>query len=320
MAAKKKMNASLSNQLEALLRGAPDELDAFFKESGPTRSLANTNARVSCHVLRLDGAALPRVADLARALALRVTDYAIPRSEIKKAKDYDEKHNTTLRVAELNEKAKRLFTSLKTTGEGAELLLYAMAQAYLRLPQLFCKMSVKTNAQMHVHGADGVHVKAAASGLKLYWGEAKMYADMKTATKKCLDDIEPFLCPSGGSNSRDERDLQLLRDHLDLSDEALEKVILAYLERDNPQFTSLDVCGLALIAYDHVAYPTKPKQKLEHALCAEIDADLANALKLLETEVTARTPLETIELHFFLVPLPSVQMFRDAFLKELGNA
>ena len=45
----------------------------------------------------------------------------------------------------------------------------------------------------------------------------------------------------------------------------------------------------------------------------------ADALALLEKEVKARTPLETVDLHFFLVPLPSVQAFRDAFLKELGN-
>ncbi|WP_223252149.1 Hachiman antiphage defense system protein HamA [Paracoccus mutanolyticus] len=47
-----------------------------------------------------------------------------------------------------------MFTDLKSSGEGGELLLYLLTERFLGLPQILCKMSLKTSA--HYHGADGV--------------------------------------------------------------------------------------------------------------------------------------------------------------------
>ena len=304
-----------------LLRGDGTELNAYIVEIANAMSISKTQARASCHGILLDNQAVPRVKDLARAMVFRIIDYAIPRSEVTRAKERDQRLNTTAGHAELLTKARQLFTSLTKTGEGGELLLYLLAQSYLRLPQLFCKMALKTNAQMHVHGADGVHVDLTSDpgALRLYWGEAKMFANIKDATRHCLDDLKPFVCPVGGSASRDERDLQLIRDNIDLENPELEDVILQYLNRDNPAFVKLHLSGLGLIAYDHAGYPNAPKQLTQAELTKQLQADLQQAINLLGDEIVGRDPLHTVDLHFFLVPMPSVAEFRKAFLEELGH-
>jgi hypothetical protein len=57
---------------------------------------------------------------------------------------------------------------------------YLLTEWILEAPQLLAKMSLKTNKEMPVHGADGVHVRFCedAQQLRFYWGESKLYADV----------------------------------------------------------------------------------------------------------------------------------------------
>lgn len=48
-----------------------------------------------------------------------VANYAIPRAQLTKAKERDAKYNSTEAVAALVEQARRSFTDLAKTGEGA---------------------------------------------------------------------------------------------------------------------------------------------------------------------------------------------------------
>jgi hypothetical protein len=80
------------------------------------------------------------------------------------------KFNSTEAIAELVERAKRSFTDLAKTGEGGEMLLFLLAERFLQLPQILCKMDLKTDSRMHYHGADGVYAGVTSSGtLKLFW-------------------------------------------------------------------------------------------------------------------------------------------------------
>jgi Cap4 SAVED domain len=116
-----------------------------------------------------------------------VADYAIPRSQLAKAKARDTKYNSTEAVTALVEQARRSFTDLAKTGEGGEMLLFLLAERFLKLPQVLCKMDLKTDTRMHYHGADGVYAGVTPEGmLKLYWGESKIYKDAATAIKDCL--------------------------------------------------------------------------------------------------------------------------------------
>ena len=86
-----------------------------------------------------------------------VADYAIPRAQLAKAKARDAKYNSTAAVAALVEQARRSFTDVAKTGEGGEMLLFLLAERFLKLPQILCKMDLKTDTRMHYHGADGVY-------------------------------------------------------------------------------------------------------------------------------------------------------------------
>lgn len=86
----------LPEVFDQLLRGEPTDLDAYLTGVASKVSVENTKATVHCHCISIDGNGRPRVKDLARTVASRIVDYAIPRSEIKAAQDYDARLNTTV--------------------------------------------------------------------------------------------------------------------------------------------------------------------------------------------------------------------------------
>ncbi len=74
------------------------------------------------------------------------------------------------------------------------MLLYLLAERFLGLPQVLCKMDLKTDSRMHYHGADGVYASVTEEGLlKLFWGESKIYADATDAIRDFLKSLAPFL-------------------------------------------------------------------------------------------------------------------------------
>lgn len=313
-------SSGLDAKIKALLRGDSHELDAFLTNVAVNVEILNTKASVHCYIISLDGNKRPRVKDLAHEVALRIVEYAIPRSEIIDAQEYDKKHNTTVRTTELVTKAKMLFTKLSNTGEGGELLLYMLIQSCLRIPQLLCKMPLKTSAQVHYHGIDGIHaaVDKKSKKLALYWGESKLYNSLDKAIAACLDSIKPFLCDEGITGSAQDRDLHLIRSNIDLNDRNLEEALLRFLDPKDPHFKKLQYRGACLVGFDDNAYPLTPNIKDEEDVLAEVQAAFHTWINKLRDKITKRTPLETFVLEIFLIPFPSVKEFRVAFLKEIS--
>ena len=185
-----------------------------------------------------------------------VADYAIPRSQLAKAKARDAKYNSTEAVAALVEQARRSFTDLARTGEGGEMLLFLLAERFLKLPQILCKMDLKTDPRMHYHGADGVYAGATAEGLlKLYWGESKIYKDASAAINACLSSLAPFLVEPEHEEAERERDLILLSDKADLSDPVLTAALKRYFDKNSIMSKRVQYCGVALVGFDALFYP-----------------------------------------------------------------
>ncbi|MEA2569264.1 MAG: hypothetical protein QOI24_1265 [Acidobacteriota bacterium] len=313
--------ADLDARIERLLRGDGRELDAFLTVVERDVMVPDTKATIHCNVVSLDGNLMPRVKDLARSLALSVVEYAIPRREIEEADAADRKNNNKRRTTELVIKARQLFTSLDRTGEGGELLLYMFAQSQLKLPQVFCKMALKTNRQMHVHGIDGIHAgyDADSGQLALYWGESKLHKTIASAVTECLDSIKPYVCGEGGTGAAYERDLQLMRDNIDLADPALEAAILTFLDRDHPLYNKVQFRGVCLVGFDETLYPKVHNEKELDALVSEARVALQKWVEMIGGHITKRPPLASIHLEVFLLPFPSVEYFRKAFLHEIGH-
>lgn len=247
-----------------------------------------------------------------------VADYAIPRSQLAKARQRDQKYNSTEAVTALVEQARRSFTDLAKTGEGGEMLLFLLAERFLKLPQILCKMDLKTDSQMHYHGADGVYAGVTDSGiLKLYWGESKIYKTATKAIRDCLASLAPFLVESEHEDAERERDLILLSDKADLNDPGLTEALKRYFDKTSAMSKRVQYCGVALVGFDAAFYPEADGK----AVAAEMAASARTELETWRSSIGARLKAEKLsqfEIELFCLPLPSAHNFRLAFLKAMG--
>lgn len=305
----------LVEAVERLARSEGRSLDPYLVTVGEAPILEDTRATCRCHFVRIDPQGNPRVSALVNMLVDQIVDYCIPRSRLNEALDHVVRTNSTEKVLQLQREAKGLFTQIETTGEGGELLLYALLEIALGLPQILCKMSLKTNPQVHYHGVDGVHAQALDDGkLAVYWGEAKLYADVNAGINAAMTSLAPFLLDTGGGAS--ERDVLLLRDHVDTGDEDLTAALVRYFTEDTVEASQLVVRGACLVGFSMDDYP-EPFDQGGESIRAEISEAIEQWHQRATTAIT-NEQLATFDLEIFLVPLPSVQDFRDLLLSRLG--
>jgi hypothetical protein len=310
---------TLAAALEELARRKPDGLGSYIFPVEQEVLLDKTRTRAHCYFVQMGGNGLPRMSDFIRRICEHVIDYAIPRSEIAEAHAEYEQSGSSYKWARIAQEARNLFVDLATTGEGGELILFIFGEYIFSLPQIICKMSLKTSDQMHYHGADGVHagVDADSGLLSLYWGESKMHKTAAGAITACLASLAPFL--REGATGAPERDLKLLRSYIDLNDPTLENAIRAYLDPDNPAFNRLQFCGLAFVGFNSDDYPADNQQ----AVATELAETVRTAFAQWRTQIGDRVAAEQIsafDIHFICMPFHSVDDFRQRFLSELGLA
>lgn len=304
--------------LEAILAGDPEQLDVHLTMIEQGFPIAGSETRVNCHCLTVDASGRIKVARLAEYLRLVLTDYAIPRSKIAQAKKRDSERNSTIAVNSLLFEARKLFTDLETTGEGGEMLLYVLAQHFLKLPQVLCKMDLKTDSRMHYHGADGVYAGVTAEGvLKLYWGESKIYADPAKAIRECLNSLAPYLAEDEGEEADRERDLVLLSDKADLNDPTITNAFRRYFDKSSVMSNRVVYCGIGLVGFDAAFYPAKNVAAVASAIASAAKGELDKWAKQTSKHL-ASNGLNSFEIELLCVPLPSVEGFRSEFLKALG--
>ncbi len=300
------------------MTGNPAALDVHLQLVERDIEVSGHQVRIHCHCLTVDANGKVEPHRLAEFMRNAIADYAIPKSKLADAKARDIKFNSTEAVAALVEQARRSFTDLAKTGEGGEMLLFLLAERFLGLPQILCKMDLKTNPQMHYHGADGVYAGLGSDGvLKLYWGESKVYKTAKTAIKACLESLASFLIEPDHEGAARERDLVLLSDRADLSDPALSEAIKRYFDRHSPMSKRVRYCGVALVGFSAPLYPSTDAE----AVADEIAAAAKEALTGWSTEIGTRLTahkLSAFEVQIFCLPLPSADGFRSAFLKAMG--
>lgn len=312
------MSTITAADLESALTGDPDALEVHLELVERDVLIEGNLVKIHCHCLSVDGNSRVQPRRLAEFMRNAVVDYAIPRSKLAAAKARDQKFNSTEAVAELVERAKRSFTDLTNTGEGGEMLLFLLAERFLKLPQILCKMDLKTDTRMHYHGADGVYAGVTSEGvLKLYWGESKVYADASSAIRDCLSSLAPFLIEPDHEDAEREQDLLLLSDKADLSNPVFTNALKRYFDKSSPMSNRVRYCGAALVGFDAPFYPKEDAKAIAgeiiNASRAQISSWSGSIGKRLKVE-----KLEQIEIEIFCVPLPSADGFRAAFLKAMG--
>ena len=180
------------------------------------------------------------------------------------------------------------------------------------------QMLLKTNPQVHYHGADGLYGKYDEDTKKfcLYWGESKLYSNVDEALSKCFDSIKPLLVEEGATGSQRERDLTLFRDNIDFNNDDLENAILSYLNPDDPNYLKLEYRGVCLIGYDEDAYP-KDLSGVEATIQSTIQNKISEFKSKISSRLKYRTPLDDFRLDIFLIPFSDVEEFRKKFLEVI---
>jgi hypothetical protein len=315
-------NATLSKitakDLAGALTGDPEILDVHLQLVERDVVVDGCLIKIHCHALSVDANGRVQLHRLAEFMRNAVADYAIPRSQLAKAKARDSRFNSTEAVTALVEQARRSFTDLANTGEGGELLLFLLAERFLKLPQIICKMDLKTDSRMHYHGADGVYAAVTDRGvLKLYWGESKIYKSSADAVSACLTSLAPFLIEADSEDAERERDLILLSDKADLSDERLTQALQRYFDKSSVMSKRVQYCAVGLIGYDAAFYPEEDASGVAEDIVAGARADLLNLPSKISVLLRAQK-LTSFEIELLCVPLPSAAGFRSAFLNAMG--
>lgn len=297
----------LSEIIDTISRGTADSIDAYLTTVEHATDIDETETKFYSHTIALNGNGDIRLDDFIEFIIRHIVEYVIPRSEILEAQQKDQESGLNTHTVRLYREAEKLFTPLKKTGEGGEMLLFILGEVLLGLPQLLCKMSVKTAGGVHFHGADGVHVGVSDDNLELYWGESKFYNTFDGAIAACLDSISPIL---KREEDADLEDLLLLQKYLDLGNAEHTDAIKHILNKDNSDFNAVKYCGLCLIGFDDDIYSATTTEEA-----------IATSVTAWKTSISTRLKnrdLEEFKIHLFCLPVVSVEDFRKRFLQKLG--
>lgn len=307
-------DAWLTEMLRRNARGRETTLGAHLYHLQPLREVEGAPlARCRNFFVVSGGDGQPRVEQLTRKLSQQIVDYCIPRSRIAEASEAMTRDGSAEQFLRLQQEAKDLFTGLDRSGEGGELLLYLLLESVLRIPQVLCKMPLKTNSQMHVHGADGVHATARPDGgLAVYWGESKLHASVGNAVRSGMESLAELLV---GDEAHRQRDMLLVRDHADLADPALTTALRSYFDEDDPNSRRVEFRGACLVGFDYDNYPDD--RTLEAEANAQVEEQVARWVNHLKNSIESHD-LTAVELEVFFVPFPSVSDFRDLMRKALA--
>lgn len=268
------------------------------------------------------------VCELVEVISFHLVPFCLPRSEIAAVDelygqvDVDE---FKLKHTQLSERAKKLFIQTQTTtnrnGEPGELLLYLLTEWILEAPQLVAKMSLKTNRNMPVHGADGIHIRFCqeTSRLFLFWGESKLYADVGKAINAAIKSVCEALRPE-----KIDHEIQLVQRNLGTSglDEASKNAVLCYLNPYEEFYNERHDAITCLIGFDFDAFEKVSREDSDQAekKFVALAEDKLNEITPDLTKKVMDAGLEGKPIEVFFFPVPSVQQFRDLFHQKIGWA
>lgn len=312
----------LAGQLESLL-GDFSHLSARLQQLNYDTTTCGDRIEVRCTYPSFRGGE-PTVNDLIDALVEHIVSFCLPRGEIKAAQrslaEVDHV-KAGLIVTKLHQKAKDLFIRAKKgssrSGEAGEIALYILNEWVLKAPQIVSKMHLKTNKNMPVHGTDGIHARfdPVSHNLFLYWGESKAHKALSSALGDALDSIKEF-----AENDQERREIEIISAYPDFGalDTETQKAFLEYLDPySKKSLKRVPIFSCLLI---HEFEPPKGNcsdEELEEQYISSLNSSVDRFIKGVSKKIKTKG-LEMKRFEFFLLPVPSVQRFRDRFQSQIG--
>jgi len=269
---------------------------------------------------------VPTVQEFVEYLYDCLIPYCLPKSKVRDALQGIDPALDYHRIIRLGDDAKSLFikakNQLESGGEPGELILYALLEWVLKAPRLVSKMYLKTNNNMPVHGTDGIHLgyDEAKDLLTIYFGESKIYQSFSSAADAAFTSMADLLANAGQIS----REIEILNNLSDLNslDPAFRAKIAEYI---NPYSTSQltlqkRIVHACLLGFEYAAYNrilALEPGKVASAFEEKYKKRIGSACRVIERHYGKRLPITT-NLHLFLLPFPSLQVFRAAFYEKLG--
>jgi len=295
-----------------LVRGDLSQLESCIV-FGEASSIGETAARFRCHYIRSDPNGIPRLNALAKQLARLAVFHCIPRRTIDAVRDEPDFYQQQLMSNDNAREARRLFTKNQPkSGEGGELLLYALLEHGLGVPQILSKMAMKSNENVQYQGTDGIHAKILENGnLALYWGEAKIWKSLSAALTDCFRSITPFLL-----RQSEDQDVWLIKQYADLGDRDLKDRVLRYFDDSQPESANVEIRGACLVGFSVDQYPNLPEDE------AALKATMATQVETWKAQVAKRikkNSVNSFQIEVFFLPLPDADVFRTAILEAVAK-
>lgn len=312
----------LGQQL-ALLLGDFSHLSARLRHLSYDTATCGDRIEVRCSYPSFRGGE-PTVNDFIDILAKHIVPFCLPRSEIRETQKIlagGDHVKAGVAMATLAKKAQDLFIKAQKgssrSGEAGEIVLYILNEWILKAPQIVSKMFLKTNNNMPVHGTDGIHARfdAATDKLQLFWGESKAHKTLNSALTDALDSIKQFV--EGG---QEEREIQIISAYPDFGvlDTATRDAFLEYLDPYSEKSVERVAIFSCLLIHEYAT----PKgnytdEEVEKLYISEVNTEVEGFIKGLNDKIKTKG-LEMKRFEFFLLPVPSVQGFRDRFQENIG--
>jgi hypothetical protein len=266
------------------------------------------------------------MADFIDVLLQFISRFALPRAERNRAfamlqtKSFEE---IELESNRLRNKAVRTFIRAhevtERQGEAGELILYLLTEWIIEAPQVLAKMSLKTNPNMPVHGADGVHVKynPARDSIRFYFGESKMQPSLGAALRAAAKSIAKAV-----QDEAARYEVDLVTTHIDATglSEIEKQSLLRHLHPWTEEGNAREEAATSLLLFEYDGYT---RLTAHDALAREkefenlLAGDLAKAAPRIG-KIFRAAGLEAHPVELFLLPLPSVSDFRQRFHAEIG--
>jgi hypothetical protein len=312
---------SLQNQVDRLL-GDFSKLAPRIKHINVNSGASGEQICVRCSYIAFrDGA--PTFDDFINTVAEHLIPFCIPRNEIKKAQVEISKGDFVSAgriMVQLTERAKNLFIRAKKgcnrSGEAGEIVLYLLTEWLLRAPQIVSKMYLKTNSQMPVYGTDGIHARFddAAGKLIIYWGESKAHAGLDSALGSALKSISDFI-----KNGHEAREIGIVEKHSEFNDLGVDAkdAILRYLDPYAEESNSRSIVYSCLLLFDFKGDTPVSKDSAENDFVSQVVVEVNKFVNSIRGVVEGKG-LSLQNFEFFLLPVPSVQDFRDKFQEKIG--
>ncbi|MBP0639132.1 DUF1837 domain-containing protein [Cupriavidus sp. AcVe19-6a] len=269
----------------------------------------------------------PTMEALAKMLVREVTKFCATRSERRDARRRDEAVSDieTEASEELGAMARKLFMTAggERSGEGGELLLYALIEHYLKAPLVVSKMRLKTNRNMPVHGADGLHAAwcSETDSLILYFGESKMHKTFANGMRDAAESVAGLVTNQGG---RLDQELRLISNFQDLDrfpEDGVEH-LLRFLNPYETEEANRRIDRFAvLVGFDYHAYGklgTVPVNEVEQTFLDYYKAAMTSKIETAQGHL-ATNGIELEHVDLFIFPVPSVDDFREQFQEAMNG-